>query len=108
MQISEASAATLDSARAWASRFHHGTNSGYLYEALPSLSEVDKVIRQSNQIFENLTHLRDLVVTQQISILEKQARQATEHHGLSKGYGAPSLTDREGRHTKKNQREVSL
>ncbi|KAK5307019.1 hypothetical protein LTR99_002711 [Exophiala xenobiotica] len=103
-EINEASARTLDFARTWAQRFHHGSRSGYFHEALPSLSEMDDVLRHSHHIFENLTHLRELVIAQQTALSEHRARQAEEYHGLSDGYRNQGLVDRGERDAKKQRR----
>ena len=106
-QINEASARTLDFARTWAQRFHHGSRSGYFHEALPSLTEMDDVLRHSHRIFENLSHLRELVIAQQTAMSEQRARQAEEYRGLPDGYRNPALGDRGERDAKKQRRGVS-
>ncbi|KAI1614372.1 hypothetical protein EDD36DRAFT_418207 [Exophiala viscosa] len=103
-EINEASARTLDFARTWAQRFHHGSRSGYFHEALPSLNEMDDVLRHSHRIFENLSHLRELVIAQQTALSERRARQAEEYHGLPDGYRNPALGDRGERDAKKQRR----
>ncbi|KIX07564.1 uncharacterized protein Z518_02217 [Rhinocladiella mackenziei CBS 650.93] len=91
-EISEASARTLDFARIWAQRYHQGSRSGYFHESLPGIHEVDDILRQSHRIFENLTHLREVVVAQQTAISEHRARLARttqmedDYHGISDEY----------------------
>ncbi|KIW17650.1 hypothetical protein PV08_04845 [Exophiala spinifera] len=103
-EISEASAGTLDFARVWAPRFHHGSRSGYFHEALPSLSEIDDALRQSHRTLENLTHLRELVLVNENAKIEERARQAEEYRGLPDGYRNPGLADRGERDAKKHRR----
>ncbi|KAL6250236.1 hypothetical protein RBB50_002537 [Rhinocladiella similis] len=103
-EISEASAGTLDFARVWAPRFHHGTRSGYFHEALPSVAEMDEALRQSHRIFENLTHLRELAIAQHNALSEHRARQAEEYRGLPDAYRNPNLPDRAEREAKKHRR----
>lgn len=68
---------------------------------------MDDVLRHSHHIFENLTHLRELVIAQQTALSEHRARQAEEYHGLSDGYRNQGLVDRGERDAKKQRRGVS-
>ncbi|KAK5399927.1 hypothetical protein LTR06_011418 [Exophiala xenobiotica] len=103
-EISEASARTLDFARSWAQHFHHGSRWGYFHEALPSLSEMDEVLRHSRHIFESLAHLREFVIAQQTASSEHCARQADEYPGQTDRYGNRSLVDRRRRNPIKRRR----
>lgn len=68
---------------------------------------MDDVLRHSHRIFENLTHLRELVIAQQNALSEHRARQAEEYRGLPDGYRNPALGDRGERDAKKQRRGVS-
>jgi hypothetical protein len=89
LQISEASARTLDFARIWAQRYHQSNRSGYYQDSLPGLHEVEDMMRQSNRIYENLGFLREVIVAQQAALNEHRERLARgirmdeDYNGLS-------------------------
>lgn len=69
---------------------------------------MDEALRQSHRIFENLTHLRELVFAQQTALSEHRARQAEEYRGLPEGYRHPHVADRAERDAKRHRRGVSI
>ncbi|RMZ77102.1 hypothetical protein DV737_g4524, partial [Chaetothyriales sp. CBS 132003] len=78
-EIGEASARTLDFSRIWAQRRHQGNQPGYFSETLPSIHEIEDMIRQSHRVLDNLTHLKEVVV-QQAVVSEHRARMARGGH----------------------------
>ncbi|KIV94645.1 hypothetical protein PV10_02392 [Exophiala mesophila] len=91
-EIFEASSRTSDFSRIWSQRYHSNNHPGFFQESLPGLHEIDDMLRQSHRIFENLTHLREVVVAQQTAMSEQRARLARggpmdeDYHGLSDDY----------------------
>ncbi|KAK5049402.1 hypothetical protein LTR84_004331 [Exophiala bonariae] len=79
-EISEASARTLDFSRIWGQRYQQSNRNGYFQDSLPGLHEIDDMLRQSHRIYENLTHLREVVIAQQNALSEQRARLARGNH----------------------------
>lgn len=73
-QISEGSTRTLDFAQRFAQRAHDSQRSGLPLESLPSVQEVDDILRQSARVTEALSRIRDIIITQQHALAEQQAR----------------------------------
>ena len=59
-------------------------------DSLPSLQEVDDMMRHSHRVMDSLTHVRDVVVMQQTALSEQRARAARDddYRGLHDDFKA--------------------
>ncbi|OAP62147.1 hypothetical protein AYL99_04350 [Fonsecaea erecta] len=83
---------TLDFCRTWVPRIHQGSRSSYVPEMLPSVAEVDEVLRFTHRSYELFSYVREMVLAQENAKLEQQARLARgaqaeeEYQGTSDEY----------------------
>ncbi|KAL9111810.1 MAG: hypothetical protein Q9227_003869 [Pyrenula ochraceoflavens] len=70
--VSKCSKHTMEWAEIMLTRFN--PRSGLRFESMPSVQEVDDMLRFSGRVSEALTHMREIVITQQNLIAEQQAR----------------------------------
>ena len=73
-EITTASSATHDFARAWSERAHHHQRSDNALDSLPDLQGIDEMMRQSSNMMDALTKIRDVVIAQQQALAEEKAR----------------------------------
>ncbi|KIW30150.1 uncharacterized protein PV07_05919 [Cladophialophora immunda] len=88
-EISESCLRTLDFCRTWGQRAHQSNQVGYLNETLPSIAELDEILRHTHRSYELLTYVREMVVAQENAKVEQQARLARGAHAEEEYPTAP-------------------
>ncbi|KAF7507385.1 hypothetical protein GJ744_010702 [Endocarpon pusillum] len=73
-EVSEGSSRALEFSRIWNQRAHQRQRSVQLPESLPSVSELDDLLRQSGRVVEAFSRIKEAVITQQHALAEEQAR----------------------------------
>ena len=53
---------------------HDNSRSGMLPSSLPSLGEIDDLLRRQNRVVEALSRIKDVVITQQHALAEQRTR----------------------------------
>ncbi|EXJ75955.1 uncharacterized protein A1O5_00463 [Cladophialophora psammophila CBS 110553] len=97
-EISDGSLRTLEFARTWGQRFHHGSRSGYGHEFLPSAAEVDEMLRFTHRSYEILSFIREVVLVREAAKAEQQAR-LVRGAPVEEDYQAPSDEYKGGAYT---------
>lgn len=73
-KIAEGSTRTLDFSQHYGARAHQTQRSGPVPGSLPTLAEVDDMIRQTNRVAEALAQIKDVIITQHNVLAEQQAQ----------------------------------
>lgn len=79
-EVSEGSSRALEFSRTWSQHAHQRQRTGQLPESLPSLSELDDLMRQSSRVADALGRIKEAVITQQHALAEEQARVLKREH----------------------------
>ena len=85
VQIADGSGRALDFSRHYGQRAHQASRSGPLPSSLPTLGEVDDMVRRQTHVLDSLARIREVIITQQHALAEQRSRD--EANKVSSDYG---------------------